>query len=81
MIYCEGMKNESIRECLDVIFERLNNGEQFSGSDLHRWVVELNDKYRFTYHDTILRVARKYHRKDFRRYKPRESIYIAIKGC
>lgn len=72
-------QDKNIRECLEVIFDRMKDGEQFSGLELKKWVVQLNSAYEFTYPDTILRTARKFHRNEFKKFKARQSIYVVTK--
>lgn len=68
-----------IRECLEIIFNRMRDGEVFGGLELKRWVVQLNSKYRDTFPDTILREVRRFHRDEFVKYKPRQSLYKVTK--
>lgn len=72
-------KKPCIRECVNTIFDRLKDGEQFSGLELKSWVVLLNDDYTHTFPDTILREARRNHRSEFRKLNPRKSIYVVTK--
>lgn len=71
-------EKDSIRGCLQIIFDKLKPGEEFSGLWLHDMVAELNNKYTYTYPDTILRCARKYFRDSFRVKNTRKSIYEKI---
>ena len=69
-------KERSIKDCLDIIFDRMKPGEEFTGLWLAQTVAQMEDKYKWTFPDTILRVARKYHRADFAVKNRRKSIYM-----
>jgi hypothetical protein len=77
--YYLSMKDLVIKDCLAIIFDRMKNGDSFSGLDLHKWVAELNSAYSFTYPDTVLRVARKYFRALFEVKNHKKSIYVVTK--
>lgn len=72
-------KKPCIRECIDIIFDRLKDGEEFSGYDLQRWVTNINDDYKFTYIETFLRECRRHHRSEYKVKNARKSIYIVTK--
>lgn len=72
--------NKTIKQCVDSVFNRMKDGDKFSGLQLKEWVVLLNPKYEFTYPDTILREARRNHRNEFRPFNSRKSIYIVTKS-
>ena len=71
------MKREtSIRKALFTIFKNMEPGTKFSGLDLKKMVVNIYPQYKDTYPDTILRVARVYHREEYKPFDRNKSIYI-----
>lgn len=68
-------KKPCIRECINIIFNRLAVGEQFSGYDLQRWIVEINDDYKWTYIESFLREMRRHHSFEYEVVNARKSIY------
>lgn len=73
------MKDLCIRECVNLIVDKMKIGDEISGWDLQRTVASLNSKYTFTFPDTVLRELRRSHRDEFVCCNPRKSIYKKIK--